>query len=150
MALSEQFQALLAGVAEEESRLQAEKDQLMAQVAAIDTDLRRLTAVRRAADPEAAKPKPKPAAKKTPGWSVSEPTIERVWAAWQAHGETPESVTKLADKMPNTSPQTVRSATEMLRERGYIVIAGPARGGGKLYAVAPDAPARLVPDGTAA
>jgi CRP-like cAMP-binding protein len=72
-------------------------------------------------------------------WEVSEERIAAVLAAYRQQTE-PISPTVLAKTMNGIAGETVRRATERLRERELIRFAGTTRGGGKLYMPMPEVP----------
>lgn len=59
-------------------------------------------------------------------------TVERVFAAWVAHGEdaTPTQVARVTEGL---STETALRAVPILREQGRLRLIGKARGGGRRY-----------------
>jgi hypothetical protein len=145
VALSEQVQALLDGLGTEEARLQAAKDQLMAQVAELDVDLRRLTAIRRAAvgqHPGGKKGASGVARADADLKPATEQQIAKVWEAWRGRTE-PMTPSQLYDHSTGFSNETAQRATIALRDRGFLIVAGQQRGRPQ-YLPAPDMPANAL------
>lgn len=146
MALAPEVQAALDAVAQVEAGLQARKDQLTQEIADIDAEMRTYTAIRRAAKPE---PKKKASVSADGRKYVSEEAVGRVLDMWRRQ-DGPTTPTALAASEDGISGETVKRATMELRDRGYVIVAGAARGGGTNYAIAPDAPDHLSSDGATA
>lgn len=119
----------------------------MAQVAELDVDLRRLTAIRRAATGQ----HPNPGGKKGASGvaradedfkPATERQIAKVWEAWRGQTE-PMTPSQLYDRSTGFSNETAQRATIALRDRGFLIVAGQQRGRPQ-YLPAPDMPANAL------
>lgn len=100
----------------------------------------------------AAKPKPKPTAKvprkgRAP-WDISDEKVNEIEARFReliaqttmrTAGDVPVmTANHLGQSTPGLSTEAARKGLEILRDREVIRVAGPARGGGVLYALMPE------------
>jgi hypothetical protein len=141
--------SLLLPLDELDQKLATREAQLNEELDELRGERRKLRALLRVADPNAPKMGPKPKEKEknahSTQWSISEEIVARVGAAatqiedeWR-HGQ----VAKLA----STTPDMVRRACRVMRERGQIRL---VRGGGTgvplVYVVTPKGKAELTPE----
>jgi hypothetical protein len=132
-ALAEILQPLRDQAAAAAERIAALETQLDAERAT----LRRIDKVLRAADPNAARPGPKPAkgSRSGMGGSVSDEAVEKVLTYLQANLNGDEfhatGVWREADL--GMSSHTVNAALHVLRERGLIRLAKRGTGGSRIY-----------------
>lgn len=132
--LSEHFQELLAGVRQEQERLEAQREGLMDQVAAIDEELRVLRNISKAVDP------PAPKAKSNGGANtqVAEHTLRKMLDWMEAHpDQSPFRTSQVATAL-GVSQATVTTGFRELRQRGDLVLAGQGEMNARLWRLAED------------
>jgi len=107
-----------------DSKLELEETQLQAKLTELRAERKRLTQVLRTLAPKApAQPSRKGAPKAAPKGQVSEARIGQV-AAVVAGLSDEYSASQLKPLLPGLSPQTIRAALYVLRDRGLIRMTG--------------------------
>lgn len=139
-SVTEQIDEHVRGLEELLVPLRAERDQLKAQLADLQSRERGIAhaigALRGHGAP-AAKPKPKPSAGR-PGWTPSEERLKSLFELLAKESE-PISPTQLAAKSEGLGVETATKGFKVLRERELVRVAANLRGGGSSYAVMPGA-----------
>ena len=138
------LESILAPVREAAKVVEREIEQLETELQAKRDELKPLMRVLRAADPNVARPGPKPAKRASNVWTPSDESIEIVQAFLMKHaskyqnGDGFTSTNLYRDMRSDSgttklSDETVRRSVKVLHERGVLRLLRRGTGGGRIY-----------------